>query len=361
MLVLYVVLIFNVFLQINADMKQPLTVSTNFQNMLVRLSNVGPNQTPVPNTSEGRVEISTDFGRTWGTICATHWSFREANVVCRQLNLGFASSTNQTTQYGNSSVHPWGIVGTLCRGNEKLLRDCVREATYPGACNANNKNVAIVKCVDKVPDLKLIGEEIQRSLFLDSRPLFSLKCALEEKCLSKDAYELARTQPSSKRKLLRFNTKAENVGRADFSPYANYNQWQWHQCHLHYHSMEEFASFDIFDMRYRKVAEGHKASFCLMDISCKAGITPKHTCGNRQQGISAGCADVYSAYLDCQWVDVTNLPINRTYILRVAINPNYSIGEESYENNSVECLLDYTGERNSTRVRNCNAVALWYS
>ncbi|XP_075170512.1 lysyl oxidase-like 1 isoform X2 [Haematobia irritans] len=342
-------------------MRQPQILSSNFRNMVVRLNNVGPKQSPMANVREGRVEISTDFGRTWGTICSTHWSFREANVVCRQLKMGFAGATNQSTHFGNSLNHPWGIVGTLCRGNEKNLRDCFRESTYPTACNSANKNVAVVKCIDKIPDLKLGLEDIQRTVTLDMQPLSRLKCALEEKCLSNDAYELARTHPHSQRKLLRFNTKAENVGQADFSPYSNFDQWQWHQCHLHYHSMEEFASFDIFDMQYRKVAQGHKASFCLMDTVCRAGITPRHTCGNRQQGISVGCADIYTAQLDCQWVDVTNLPPNRTYILRVVINPNYTIGEESFENNGVECLLDYTGLTNTTRVRNCSGTALWYS
>lgn len=78
-------------------------------------------------------------------------------------------------------------------------------------------------------------------------------------------------------------------------------------------------------------------------------------------GISIGCWDTYSTGLDCQWVDVTNLPTNRTYILRVAINPNYMIGEASFENNGAECLLHYTGERSSTRVTNCNSTPLWYN
>ncbi|XP_073817825.1 lysyl oxidase-like 1 [Musca autumnalis] len=342
-------------------MRQPQRLETNFRNMRVRLNNAVDNPKPLPNIREGRVEISTDFGRSWGTVCATHWSFREANVVCRQLNLGYAVATNQTTQFGNSTTHPWGIVGTLCRGSEKLLRDCYRESTYPKICNASNPNVAVVKCIAKISDLKLGLEEIQRHAYLDTQPLAKLKCAMEENCLSRDAYELVRTQPGALRKLLRFETKAENVGSADFSPYANYDQWQWHQCHLHYHSMEAFASFDIYDFSYRKMAQGHKASFCLMDTSCRPGVRRKYTCGNRDQGISVGCADTYNARLDCQWVDVTNLPPHRTYILRVAINPNYAIGEESFENNGAECLLDYTGERITTRLRNCTQTPLWYA
>lgn len=164
------------------------------------------------------------------------------------------------------------------------LRDCFRESQYPKVCNANNSNIAVVRCVEKISDLSLGLPEIERSAYLDSQTLASLKCAMEENCVSRDAYQIVLTQPMALRKLLRFTTKAENVGSADFSPYANYDQWEWHQCHMHYHSMESFASFDIYNMQYQKMAQGHKASFCLMDTVCKTGITPKYTCGNKTQG-----------------------------------------------------------------------------
>lgn len=267
-----------------AGIKQPLNVETNHRNLLLRLNNRLDNKEPSVHLREGRVEVSFDYGRSWGTICATYWSFREANVVCRQLNLGYASFSNQTQQFGNSHRYPWRMVGTLCRGNELGLRDCFREAKYPTVCNATNKNVAVVRCVEKLSDLSLGLNDIQQSAFLDSQPLSRLTCAMEENCLSRDAYRIVLTQPQAIRKLLRFTTRAENVGSADFSPYANFDQWQWHQCHNHYHSMDTFASFDIYDMQYQKIAQGHKASFCLMDTACKSGITPKYTCGNMSQG-----------------------------------------------------------------------------
>lgn len=253
--------------------------------MRVRLNNRLDNQRPMSNVREGRVEVSLNFGRTWGTICATHWSFREANVVCRQLGLGYAVVSAQNQRFGNNTRFPWGMVGTLCRGNERTLRDCYRERQYPRACNATNKNVAVVRCVQRMADLRLGLADIQRTAFLDTQPLSRLTCAMEENCLSRDAYEIIRTQPQAMRKLLRFATKAENVGTADFSPYMNFQQWQWHQCHMHYHSMEAFANFDVYDMQYRRMAQGHKASFCLMDSGCISGITPRFSCGNVTQGI----------------------------------------------------------------------------
>lgn len=48
----------------------------------------------------------------------------------------------------------------------------------------------------------------------------------------------------------------------------------------HYHSMEVFATFDIINQRGEKVAEGHKASFCLEDNQCLEGIEPQYACAN---------------------------------------------------------------------------------
>lgn len=44
--------------------------------------------------------------------------------------------------------------------------------------------------------------------------------------------------------------------------------------------MEVFATFDIFDLDGRKVAQGHKASFCLEDSSCLPGVARKYNCAN---------------------------------------------------------------------------------
>lgn len=48
----------------------------------------------------------------------------------------------------------------------------------------------------------------------------------------------------------------------------------------HYHSMEVFATFDVINQRGEKVAEGHKASFCLEDNQCLEGIEPRYACAN---------------------------------------------------------------------------------
>lgn len=44
--------------------------------------------------------------------------------------------------------------------------------------------------------------------------------------------------------------------------------------------MEVFAVFNIFNVTGGKVAEGHKASFCLEDNQCNPGVKPKYACAN---------------------------------------------------------------------------------
>ena len=50
--------------------------------------------------------------------------------------------------------------------------------------------------------------------------------------------------------------------------------------------MESFSHYDIIDEHGNRIAEGHKASFCLEDTSCQRGIFPKYECkGFGHQGM----------------------------------------------------------------------------
>ncbi|XP_028443636.1 lysyl oxidase-like 5a [Perca flavescens] len=153
------------------------------------------------------------------------------------------------------------------------------------------------------------------------------------------------------RVLLRFPQRVKNQGTADFLPVKPRHEWEWHSCHQHYHSMEAFSNYDLLDVfTGQKVAEGHKASFCLEDTSCDPGVRRRFACTAHTQGLGPGCYDTYHANIDCQWIDITDVPPGN-YILKVTVNPSQIVQESDFSNNEVRCDIRYTGSY--VQARNC--------
>lgn len=106
---------------------------------------------------------------------------------------------------------------------------------------------------------------------------------------------------------VRFSSHTDNYGQLPLYSPVPQGEWQWHNCHQHYHSMEVFVTYHLLDRQGIRVAEGHKASFCLEDSSCAAEQERFFFC-DQAQGISVNCGDHYGAELDCQWIDITGVP-----------------------------------------------------
>ncbi|XP_054858934.1 lysyl oxidase homolog 1 [Eublepharis macularius] len=193
-----------------------------------------------------------------------------------------------------------------------------------------------------LPDLVPDPNYVQASTYVQRAHLYSLRCAAEEKCLASTAYTPEATDYDV-RVLLRFPQRVKNQGTADFLPNRARHTWEWHSCHQHYHSMDEFSHYDLLDAATgKKVAEGHKASFCLEDTTCDFGNLKRYACTSHTQGLSPGCYDTYNADIDCQWIDITDVQPGN-YILKVQVNPKYIVMESDFTNNVVRCNIHYTG------------------
>ncbi len=125
-------------------------------------------------------------------------------------------------------------------------------------------------------------------------------------------------------------------------------EFVYHPGHGHIH-FEGFATYDLVltDASGNVVASGGKTSFCLINIrqplpgaTADAGRVHGrggNSCGN-VQGISTGYSDVYSASLDDQWIDVTDVADGQ-YYLEITTDPENNIQETDETNNTARVLV----------------------
>jgi len=209
---------------------------------------------------------------------------------------------------------------------------------------------------DLVPILSNFEDSLRHHPSHDFTKLKYLQCALEENCLASDAVGLPENVV---RTLLRFDSLTMNYGLSDFAPVLDRSQWIWHSCHYHYHSFEVFAEYDLLSLNGTKVAEGHKASFCLEDSQCDVRGARRYRCGGTKQGISKNCGDLYGRYLDCQWIDITGVP-EGIYSIQIKVNPTQLVPESDYSNNAIQCTVAMSKER--LQVIHCSQSGeLWFT
>ena len=149
------------------------------------------------------------------------------------------------------------------------------------------------------------------------------------------------------RTVIRFDTEILNLGEKDYfigSPPSNSSQqttqWEFDECHNHWH-YEGYARYVLFDENGTEIPIGFKNGFCVLDLECPDVSMEKYTC--EIQGLSVGCKDVYDHFLDCQWIDITDVPDGK-YTLVSVVNWDHSPDatgtfETNYANNWAQVCI----------------------
>jgi hypothetical protein len=215
-----------------------------------------------------------------------------------------------------------------------LFVSACERSTEPGADSQSRRSVGRpgndIGTTEALPDLTIDAARLQSSMFIAKTQNFKASsCALQEGCVD----------CVGKRRLLKFEVSIPNIGNADLvlgHPEDSPELFEFSPCHGHYHVIG-FTSYELLNSAGDVVLRGRKQAFCLEDFTqINAGAGPAvYTCAN--QGIKVGWADVYASYLDCQWIDITDLDPG-DYQLRITVNATPSVSpdklqESSYANN----------------------------
>jgi hypothetical protein len=133
------------------------------------------------------------------------------------------------------------------------------------------------------------------------------------------------------------------------------------ESHEHWH----FLRFMAYELRrssdFKLVWPDRKTGFCLgdrynVDASTRMTGEPETpfydtNCGPEErdllgieEGVSVGWGDVYEAWRDAQYIDVTGLPAGR-YLLVHRVNPNRRLLESRYGNNASSAVISLTWPR----------------
>jgi NADPH-dependent 7-cyano-7-deazaguanine reductase QueF-like protein len=160
----------------------------------------------------------------------------------------------------------------------------------------------------KGPDLTILTKPIMNTMIMGEVNADEDPCLVNEGCLN----------GFGRRKVLRFDTYIKNIGDQDYyigKPFGNPAQFAFDNCHQHYH-YRGYAEYLLFDDKGQKIPIGFKAGFCVLDFECVDTSNMKYNCVNL--GLSTGCTDIYERELDCQWIDITNIPAGKyTFVSRV--------------------------------------------
>ena len=322
-------------------------------------------------TANGMYEISTCLG---ANTCDTKiWVYDHCNGL--QWD-----ATNMGTVYYDDDNGGCGIKAVVTAALDTNHTYIIRIGDDAGACGSSaiewtlNYQGPIVGCMDPSacnynplatvagtcyywpdancplgPDLMVEQSVFESSLSLGTQ--MSDNCSVQEGCLN--GY--------GTRTVINFTTHIKNIGATDYyigDPTNNPSQFSFTNCHGHPH-YEGYAEYVLYKQNGQSVPIGFKNGFCVIDLECSGGGTFQYGCGN--MGITAGCGDIYSSGLTCQWIDITDVDPG-DYIMAIKVNWDQSpdaLGrvEQTFVNNWGQVCItisqDANGNKTFVQQANC--------
>ena len=136
--------------------------------------------------------------------------------------------------------------------------------------------------------------------------------------------------------------------------YRDIGGFVFHPPHTHWH-VDQYVFYELWNVNDKGeanslMARTDKMSFCIWDERAQdlkiadapqARVYPR-TCNGRQQGMSVGWSDTYSASIEGQELNITEIP-DGIYIFRSIINPDKKIAETDYDNNQIDITIEIKG------------------
>ena len=221
-----------------------------------------------------------------------------------------------------------GLIGWYCANQlDTPTSPTSDKATNPspgGALSLNNSGSPDVPLAQEgFPDLTVDSARLKQSIEIVTRTIDLTNCAVVEGCASAGA-----------RRLLLFDVAMPNFGNADLvvgNPRKNPSLFEYSPCHRHYH-YKNFSEYRLKDGS-NVVIRSHKQAFCFEDVLRYWNGYPKHGYNCNKQGISVGWADLYGKYLDCQWIDITDVnPGNYSIEVEINMAGAFDEGPNTYPN-----------------------------
>ncbi|NWH41423.1 LOXL4 oxidase, partial [Chloropsis hardwickii] len=288
------------------------------------------------HAGEGRVEVLR-HGQ-WGTVCDKQWDLAAASVVCRQLGYGTAKQALVGARMGQG-LGPIHMSNVQCTGHERSLGECRFQDAEQNGCQ--HEADAAVRChmpfMDFKSQVRLAGGRNPEEGVVEV--LVPVQGKLQWGAVCGAQWGLNEAMVVCRQLGLGFASHAlQETWYWEGSPDASQVVMSGVRC----------AGTELALQQCQRHGPVHCPSGggrFSAGVTCTARLQRRFACANfGEQGVSVGCWDTYRHDIDCQWIDITDVPPG-SYTFQVVVNPKHEVAESDFSNNVMRCQCKYDGQR----------------